>query len=186
MSVLAAPSVLWRWNAAGRALVAGMLIGVALGVLAWLDSGTALAAAVVFLVTGGLSGVVTAHRMARDWPQAASLSRGDRVAVVRAVRRGEPLPDAALVEAALSYATVLHTAASRRSLWRYLLAIVVVPLIVTAIATALWDARYGSVGSAVASLIYLAVLPLEFLWWPRYTAALLRRADRSVGITPAS
>ncbi len=179
--MLAVPAAVWRWGPLGRALIAGTVIGVCLGGLAWLDSGTVLAAAAVFVVTGILSGVVMARRMAGDWPEAAALGRVDRVTVVRAVRRGRPVAEPRLREAAMTYASALRTAASRRSLGRYLLAVVVV----VALATAVWDALYGSTGSAVASIIYLAALLVELLWWPRYTAALVRRTDRAVGIPSA-
>src|SRR5690349_21286877 len=116
MSVLAAPSALWRWGFCGRTLLAGTVIGLCLGALAWLDSGTVIAAAAVCIVAGILSGVLTARRMAGDWPEAAALDRADRVTVVRAVRRGRPVAEPRLHGVALTYASALRTAASRRSL----------------------------------------------------------------------
>jgi hypothetical protein len=180
--VLAAPPALWRLNFLSRVLVCGAVIGIGLGGLAWLDSGALPAAAAVFVVAGGVSAVMIARSMARGWPEAAALDPLDRVHIVRAVRRGEPLADTRLVEGGRTYARGLRAAAAGRPLWRWLLAVV----LVVALATAIWDTLYGSTGSAVASALYLAALPIEFFWWPRYVAALLGRADRSAGPAPLS
>ena len=53
-------------------------------------------------------------------------------------------------------------------------------VVVVAAVTAVWDAVFGSWGSAVASALYLAALVWELWWWPKRQAALLTAAGRAV------
>lgn len=163
------PAPVWRGGFARRALLIGGAVGSCLGVLAWLDSGSAIGGLVVMIVVGMSYGTWMARRMNRYWPQAQTLSGDDRVAVVRAVRRGDLPVDAA---AGAQYARALADAARDARPLRPLLALV----LVVALGTAVWDAVYGSWGSAVASAIYLAALVIELFWWPRRRTQLLIRA----------
>lgn len=174
--MLAVPAPVWRWGTAGRGVILGIGSGLLFGGLAWLDSGAVVPAAAAMIAGGGLFGTVTARRMAHLWPEASALAAGDRVTVARAVRHGDPISDPRLAAPALGYARGLHAAARIHPRWRWILA----GVLVVSLATALWDARYGSRGSAVASALYLAALLAEVFWWPRRSADLLDRADRSV------
>ena len=83
----------------------------ALGALAWLDSGFWISGVIVLVVVGTFYGVWMARRMARYWPGAKDLSGEQRVAVARAVRRGEPIGDARLSQPVIDYSRALHAAA---------------------------------------------------------------------------
>lgn len=174
--MLAVPASVWRWGTVARAVILGVGAGLCLGGLAWLDSGAILPAAAAMIAGGVLFGTVTARRMAHLWPEAARLTAGDRVTVARAVRDGDPIADPRLGGPALGYVRGLHAAAQTHPRWRWILP----GILVVALATALWDAVYGSRGSAVASALYLAALIAEVFWWPRRRAQLLNRADHSV------
>ncbi|AFM17230.1 hypothetical protein Mycch_2457 [Mycolicibacterium chubuense NBB4] len=167
------PAAVWRGGAVRRAVTIGAAFGLCVGALAWLDSGAVAAGAVVFTVVGGFYGVWMSRRMARYWPS-DQLSGADRVAVVRAVRRGEPVAGR-LSDAAAAYAAGLTAAAEEGRRWRWLLGVV----LVVAAVTALWDAALGSWGNAVASAVYLAALLVEVFWWPGRRARLLSNAQRA-------
>ena len=174
--MLAVPAPVWRWGTVGRAVILGVGSGLCLGGVAWLDSGAVVPAAAAMIAGGGVFGTVTARRMGHFWPEAAGCAARDRVTVARAVRRGDPIADRRLAAPALGYARGLHAAARTHPRWRWILP----GILVVALVTALWDARYGSRGSAVASALYLAALLAEMSWWPRRRAQLLDRADHSV------
>jgi len=69
------------------ALVIGAAVGIALGALAWLDSGFLVSGVIVLVVTGVFYGIWMPRRMNRYWPGARQLSGDERVAVVRTARR---------------------------------------------------------------------------------------------------
>ncbi len=173
--MLTVPAFVWRGGFLRRALLTGGAAGITLGALSWLDSGIWLAGLCVLVILGVFVGIVTARRMSRFWPDAASISGADRVAVVRAARRGERVGDPRLTTAVATYRQGLHAAADSARTIRWLL----VAVLIVAIATALWDSASGSVNNAVASGIYLVLVLLELFWWPRWVRTLLANADRA-------
>lgn len=173
------PAVAWRGGPLRRALTIGGSVGLCLGVLAWLDSGLPAIGAVVFVVVGGVYGVWMSRRMARFWPEAARLTDSQRVTVVRAARCGQGIDDESLGESLGGYVRGLHAAAVAARPWRW-----IPPLIlVVAVITAIWDAAFGSWGSAIASALFLVALIAELFWWPKRQAALLADADRAVALS---
>lgn len=173
------PAVAWRGGPLRRALTIGGGVGLCLGVLAWLDSGLPAVGAVVFVVVGGIYGVWMSRRMARFWPEAARLTGAQRVTVVRAVRGGQGIDDESLGQSVIDYVRGLHAAAEAARPWRWIPPVI---LVVAAI-TAIWDAAFGSWGSAIASALYLVALIAELFWWPKRQAALLAHADRAVALS---
>lgn len=165
------PAVVWRGGLVRRALLIGGVVGLCLGALAWLDSGFLVSGVIVAVVVGGFYGTWMARRMDRYWPASKTLSGDERVAVARAVRRGAPL-DKGLSEAAVDYARGLCAAAADARPVRWVLPVV----LVVALGAAIWDAVFGSWGSAIASVGYLAALSVELFWWPRRQTQLLARA----------
>jgi hypothetical protein len=143
--------------------------------MAWLDSGFLLSGAIVLVVVGAFYGIWMARRMARYWPGAKQLSGDERVTVVRAARRGERIDDARLAKAVVDYGSGLHAAAETARPFRWLIPLV----LVVGVATAAWDAVYGSWGNAAASAIYLVLLAIELWWWPKRRDELLANADRA-------
>lgn len=175
--MLTVPAFIWRGGFWYRAAVIGSGIGLGLGVLAWIDSGFLPAGIAVLAIVGSFSGIWMARRMARSWPAARDLTGADRVSVVRAARRGQPLSDPRLVQAANDYRVGMHAAAEASRRYRWFLAV----MLTIAAAAALWDARYGSVGNALVSVIYLILLALELFWWPKRQRQLLVNVDRACG-----
>lgn len=172
------PAFVWRGGASRRAVTLGVVIGIFLAVMAWIDSGLLLAGIIAFFVTAVVYGIVMRRRMARFWPGAKQLSGDDRVTVVRTARRGERIGDARLAQAVIDYSRGMHDAAEKGRFFRWLL----IFILVVSVGTAAWDAVYGSWGNAVASVIYLAILLLELFWWPKRLEQLLADTDRAAGI----
>ena len=168
------PAFVWRGGFLRRALIIGGAVGGCLGALAWLDSGFLLAGVIVLGIVGIFYGIWMPRRMARYWPGSKELTGDERVAVVRAARRGERIDDARLAQPVIDYARGVH-AAERARPWRWLLVFV----LVVAVGTAVWDAVFGSWGNGVASGIYLVALLIELFWWPKRQAQLLANADRA-------
>jgi hypothetical protein len=177
--VVTVPAFVWRGGFLRRALTVGGAVGIALGAMAWLDSGFLLSGVIVLVVVGAFYGIWMARRMARYWPGAKQLSGDERVAVARTARRGERIGDARLSQAIVDYSSGLHAAAERARPFRWLIPIV----LVVSVGTAAWDAVYGSWGNAIASGIYLVLLAIEVFWWPKRQAQLLSNADRAADIT---
>jgi hypothetical protein len=146
--------------------------------MSWLDSGFLLSGVVVLVVVGAFYGIWMARRMARYWPGAKQLSGDERVTVARAARRGERIGDARLAQAVVDYSSGMHAAAERARPFRWLLPLV----LVVSLGTAVWDAVYGSWGNAAASAIYLALLLIELFWWPKRRDELLANGDRAADI----
>jgi hypothetical protein len=156
----------------------GGAVGIALGAMAWLASGFLLSGVIVLVVVGVFYGIWMARRMARYWPGAKQLSGDERVTVVRAARRGERIDDARLAKAVIDYSSGMHAAAETARPFRWLLIVV----LVVAVGTAVWDAVFGSWGNAIASGIYLVLLAIELLWWPKRQQQLLSNGDRAADI----
>ncbi len=166
------PAFVWRGGAVMRGLMVGGAVGAVLGALAWLDSGMALCGAIVFVVLAVGYGTWMGRRMVRHWPGATALSGAQRVAVVRSVRHGPPLTDPGLAGAVRDYAAGLRAAADGLRTWRWFVWFV----LIVAVATALWDTAFGSVGNGIASAVYLAMLGVEVFWWPRRQNEILLNA----------
>jgi hypothetical protein len=169
------PAFAWRGGSFRRALTVGLGVGLFLSALAWLDSGMLLAGVIVFVILSTFYGIWMGRRMARYWPGAKALSGEERVTVVRTARRGERIGDARLAQAVIDYSRGMRAAAEQGRPFRW-----VVPLVlVVTVGTAVWDAVFGSWGNAVASGIYLVLLLLDVFWWPKRQEQLLANADRA-------
>jgi len=172
------PAFVWRGGALRRGVTVAIGVGLLFGVQAWLDSGMVIGFAVAFVLVGTGGGIWTARRMSKYWPGAKQLTGAQRVAVATAVRNGEGIGDEALAPAVLDYRRGLHAAAEKgRPLRR-----VIVIVLAIALGTTLWDAVYGSLGNAAASVIYLIIIVLELCWWPKREETLLANADRAAAM----
>ncbi len=157
------------------AVTVGVSAGLFFGALALLDSGFLLSGVIVFIILGVAWAIVMARRMGRYWPGARYLTGEQRVAVVRAARRGERISDPRLAQAVIDYRDGLHAAAERGRVFRWLIWLV----LTVAAASAVWDTVAGSVRNGVASCVYLALLLIEVFWWPKRQEQLLANADRA-------
>jgi hypothetical protein len=176
--VVTVPALVWRGGFFRRALIIGGSVGITLGVLAWIDSGFPLSGVMVLVIVGVFYGIWMPRRMARYWPGAKQLSGDDRVTVVRTARRGERIGDPRLAQPVVDYSTGVYAAAEDARPFRWVLPLV----LVVGVGSALWDAVFGSWGNAVASFIYLVMLLLELFWWPKRRDQLLANADRASDI----
>jgi hypothetical protein len=176
--VVTVPALVWRGGFFRRALIIGGSVGITLGVLAWIDSGFLLSGVMVLVIVGVFYGIWMPRRMARYWQGAKQLSGDDRVTVVRTARRGERIGDPRLAQPVVDYSTGIHAAADDARPFRWVLPLV----LVVGVGTALWDAVFGSWGNALASFIYLVMLLLELFWWPKRRDQLLANADRASDI----
>jgi hypothetical protein len=174
-AVVTVPAPVWRGGFFSRALTIGVSVGVFLGALAWLDSGMFMAGVAVFVILSTFYGIWMSRRMARYWPGSKELTGEERVTTVQAARRGELIDDARLAQPVIDYSRGMHAAADNARPLRWLLVFV----LVVAVATAVWDAVFGSWGNAVASGIYLVLLAIELFWWPKRQTHLLANADRA-------
>jgi hypothetical protein len=171
--VVTVPAFVWRGGLFRRALTIGGAVGIALGAMAWLDSGFLLSGVIVLVIMLVFCGIWMSRRMARYWPGAKQLSGDDRVTVVRTARRGDRIGDARLAQAVIDYSQGMHAADETARPFRW-----VVPLVlVVGVGTTVWDAVFGSWGNAVASAIYLVLLLIELFWWPKRREQLLINAD---------
>ena len=172
------PAFVWRGGFFRRALIVGGSVGIALGALAWLDSGFLLSGVIVLVIVGVFYAIWMPRRMARYWPGARQLSGDDRVTVARTARRGERLGDARLAQAVTDYST--RDARGGRKGSPVSMGDTLV--LVVGVGTAVWDAVFGSWGNAVASFIVLVLLLIEVFWWPKRQEQLLTNADRASGL----
>jgi len=172
------PAFVWRGGFLRRALIIGGAVGVSLAALAWIDSGILLAGVMVLVIVGLFYGIWMPRRMARYWPGAKQLDGDDRVTVARTARRGERIGDARLAQAVVDYSQGMHAADEKARPFRWVLPLV----LVVGVGTAVWDTVFGSWGNAVASGIYLVLLLLELFWWPKRRDRLLADADRAAEI----
>jgi hypothetical protein len=169
------PAFVWRSGYLGRAAMVGLGAGVPLAALAWIDSGMWLAPIIVLVILTTFYGIWMTRRMARYWPNAKTLSGDERVTVARTARRGEPIDDLRLAQPVIDYRDGLHAAAEKAFPFRWLVWLV----LIVAVGTAVWDTLGGSVGNGIASCIYLVLLLLELFWWPNRRRQLLSNADRA-------
>jgi hypothetical protein len=176
--VVTVPAFAWQGGSLRRALTVGGALGISLGALAWIDSGFLLGGIITFVITGVFYGIWMHRRMARYWPGAKDLTGEERVTVARTARRGEHIADARLAQAVIDYSHGMHEAVDKARPFRWVLPLV----LVVAIGTAVWDAVFGSWGNAAASAIYLVLLLLELFWWPKRRDQLLANADGAAQI----
>ncbi|MGW7362252.1 hypothetical protein ACWGI8_02240 [Streptomyces sp. NPDC054841] len=113
--------------------------------------------------------------MSRAWPGANDLDSADRVAVVRATRRGEDTGDIRLAPAVIDYTGALRTAGERDRLLQRL----VLLCAGLAVALALSDTFTGSTREALVSWLWVAIFLAELIWWPRKRARIMSNAERA-------
>jgi hypothetical protein len=172
--MVAIPAWVWRFGSFIRALIAGLAVGLVLGLLALFGSNSVLAGVVALVIITLFYGILMTRRIAKYWPGAKNLSGPDRVAVVRATRGGHDIADPRLANGVVEYSRGLHEAAEHR-LWWWLIAVIGV----VAFGTAIADTIFSPVGEAVVSWLYFLFFPIEAWWWPRRQAQLLANAEQA-------
>ena len=162
----------WLWTG-GRlrtAVTFGIPFGLVIGSSALAYSGSVTQAVIDVLIAGPMFGGFMAVIWWRGWPRGGQLPPADRVAVLRAVQRGERVSDPRLIPEVLGYATVTLRAADRDQRQRWVLWLI-------AAGIAAWALVVTPTGSA-AQLAYawtLAVVSLGLVWWSPHRFARRRR-----------
>ena len=169
------PAWVWRGGAVFRAVVVVLSFGIFFGVLGLAESGSVVALVAIAVLGPFVFGIPMARRMARYWPGAKKLSSADRVAVVRATRRGQNIGEARLADAVIEYGTGLREAQEQACRYRW-----VVPLVAAvSLILALTDSFFGSMRLALVSWLWVAIVVAELVWWPKKQADLLSHAERA-------
>jgi hypothetical protein len=168
--------VVWEWFWGGgrlRAIVAfGLPFGLVVGGWMWAGLGSAAQAVGTGLVSGVLCGSFMAVNRWHVWPRGGQLSSSDRVAVMRAVQRGERVPDPRLAADVRAYAKVIAHAAERSQRQRWALwVIAAVPL-----ALAAGETVTGSAARSAYFWAFTAIF-LGVLW--RAPRILARRGEKA-------
>jgi hypothetical protein len=173
--VLVIPAWVWRGGPVFRMVSVGLAVGVFFGALGFAESGSV--AALVALVALGpiVFGIPVARRMARFWPGAKTLSGEDRVAVVRATRRGHKIGETSRAHAVIEYGSGLRDAHDDARRYRWVL-----PLFAAlSLILALTDSFFESIRLAVVSWVWVAIIVVELLWWPTKRDDLLSNARQA-------
>jgi hypothetical protein len=167
----------WLWTG-GRlrtAVTFGIPFGLVIGSEVWVFSGSVLQTVADVLLCGTMFGGFMAVRMWRGWPRGGQLPPADRVAVLRAIQRGERVSDPWLTPEVLAYAKVMLHAADRDQRQRWVLWVI-------AAGIAAW-ASVETVTGSPDQLAYawtLAVIFFGLVWWsPRRLARTRRDAAKS-------
>lgn len=173
--VVILPDWVWRGGPVHRALIIGLSAAVFFGAFVLAESGSWVGAVAAVLVLGPFYGIRVARRMGRVWPGAGDLDPADRMAVVRAARRGEDIGDARLAPAVVDYCNGLRTAREhdRLLLW------VVLVFAALAVALALIDTFSGSTRQAGVSWLFVLFFLVELTWWPRRQTRIMSRAEQA-------
>lgn len=169
------PAFVWRGGPIRWAATIGVGVGGVLGALAWLDSGMWFVGVIVLVIVGTFLGIWMSRRMVRYWPEATSVPDAERVALVGAARRGDTAAEPRWAAALVGYARGMREAEEKHRAFRWLIWLV----LVVAVVSAVYDAALGSVGSAVASAVYLVALLFEVFWWPKRKVQILANCDRA-------
>ena len=173
--VVVIPAWIWRGGPVFRAVTVGFPVGLFFGALGFAESGSVAALLAVVALGPLVCGIPTARRMARFWAGAKKLSGTDRVAVVRASRRGENIGEARLAHAVIDYSSGLYAAREQASRYSWVVPVVAAVSLILAVT----DSLFGPVRLALVSWLWVAFVIVETLWWPRKQAGLLSNAGRA-------
>jgi hypothetical protein len=173
--VVVTPAWTWRGGPAFSALGAGLPVGFFFGALGFAESGSVVALLALIVLGPLVYGIPMARRMTRFWPEAKMVSGADRVAVVRASRRGEDIGEARLAHAVIDYGSGLRAASAQaRRFW------VVVPVVAAvSLILAVTDSVFGPIRLALVSWLWVALVLIEMFWWPRRLTCLLANTARA-------
>jgi xanthosine utilization system XapX-like protein len=175
--MVAVPAWVWRFGPVVGGVIAGLAVAVVVALLALISSNSPLAGVAALVVIWVSYSVIMARRMSRFWPGARTLSGADRVAVARAARSGRDIGERRLAPAVIEYSRGLRDAREHVLLARWL----IVLLALVALGTAIADSIFSPPGEAVVSWLYFAFFPVELVGWPRLAARLIANAERAEG-----
>jgi hypothetical protein len=166
---------LWRGGRLWTAVRFGVPAGIVFGVIEFGFEGRVGRAAFEALFFGVCLGAWMAFLMWRRWPDAKHLSSGDRVTVVRIVRRGEGLDEARLAPSVLSYATMVRTSLDRAHRNAWILWIFAGSTLILA----LYESLRGSARMAVIFWVLVVLWAVLLVRVPRQRAQALESASHA-------
>jgi len=166
----------WPWGDGWLrvAVTFGLPFGLLIGAVEWVAVG-AVAGISVMLLDSVTFGVCMAVILRRAWPRGWQLPASDRVAVIRAVHRGERVADPRLIPEVLAYAEVRVQGAERDQRHRWVPWVFAALVVAVAVAETVagWDA-------STAFLWAVAVFWLGLSWnMPRQLARRRRHAAQA-------
>jgi hypothetical protein len=170
------PERFWSDRPVMAAARIGFPVGALYGVFQTVITGSVLKGLLAAVFFGTSFGGIMAWWMRRAWRGSSELAPEDRVAVARAVYRGEEIQDVRLAGAVVDYAGVVRQACERDARGRWLLVVFAVMTAILAISATV----AGSTGDAVVFWV-LSVFWVAGLGWilPRRRARMLANAHRA-------
>ena len=173
--VVVIPAWVWRGGPVFRIVSVGLAVGIFFGALGFAESGSVVALVALVALGPFVFGIPMARRMASFWPGAKMLSGADRVAVVRATRRGHNIGETCRAHAVIEYSSGLREAHDQARRYRWMVPVVAALSLILA----LTDSFFGSIRLALVSWLWVAIIVVELLWWPGKRADLLSNAERA-------
>ena len=168
----------WMW-AGGRVRTGaalGVPAGLSFGLINIATTGHAIEGLVAGIYFALVFGAVMAVIMWRQWPGARALAPDDRVAVVRAVHRGEAVGEERLAGAVLDYAAVVTRTQEREERLRWVLFLFGLGALLVAVTSTL----SGSAREAVVDWLLVAFWLVALTrWFPSWRKRLLDNARRA-------
>jgi len=167
---------LWGGGRLQTALWIGVPAGACFGLLQFLAGAASPIGAVVKAIFFALLfGVLWTRRSWRAWRGADDLPPHDRVAVIRAIRRGEGVSEPRLAPAVVNFADVVRRGRERDHRYRWVLWL----FAVVTLSLALHDSLAGSTRSAVLWWALTGFWVVFLAWLPRRWVRALARVERA-------
>ncbi len=170
------PERMWAGGPVSAALRIGIPAGFAFGLLQFAINGSVAGAVFGGVFLAVFFGGIMALIVRRQWSGAGRVAPDDRVAVARAVRRGDDVGDDRLAEAVIEYAEMVRKTQERDARHRWVL-----PLFgILSFVIALTSTVGGSTREAVVFWLLTAFWIVGILWWfPRQRARWTENASRA-------
>jgi len=170
------PERFWSDRPVIAAARIGIPAGALFGVIQTMTTGSVLKGLLAAVFLSAWFGGIMAWLMRRAWRRSSELTPEDRVAVARAVYRGEEIQDVRLAGAVVDFAGVVRQAWERDARWRWVLVVFAVMTVILAISAT----AAGSTGEAVTFWLLSAVWVAGLGWiFPRRRARMLANAHRA-------
>jgi hypothetical protein len=170
------PDRLWSDGPVRAAVRIGLPAGLGYWLLMFLMTGSARGAFFGAVFSGVTFGAFMASVIRGRWPRSSDLAPNDRVAVARAVRKGEDIQDERLAGAVIHYARIVRHTQERDARWTW----VGVVLAVVTLICAIFSTADGSTREAVMFWLFTAFWVVAIAWvMPRQRARAIANAQRA-------
>jgi positive regulator of sigma E activity len=170
------PERFWSDRPVMAAARIGFPVGALFGAFQTVTTGSVVAGLVAAVFFGTCFGGIMAWLMRRAWRRSSELAPEDRVAVARAVYRGEEIQDVRLAGAVIDYAGVVRQACERDARGRWVLVVFAVMTVILAISATAAGSTWEAAAFWVLSAFWVAGLGWII---PRRRARMLANAHRA-------